>query len=216
MKKIFLTTVGISLLTLPALAVKPQFFVGLNASSTNVSYNSETEQVMGEFLSYVPDFYSTLGAEAGVKFLGSKKDLVTFGGSVAYDYAFDKSAVVDFPYNQVYKDINMGFSALSFMADAYYNMDNSRSKKSAFILGLGYSNITQRLEAKATEYAIDNGVYSINEEQSAGAMAFKIGLSIDLKYGFSIQTTLRYLMPTKKDAYIDGAFLWGVGIRYTF
>ena len=71
MKNIFLTTATISLFSLPALAVDAQFFIGANYSAASLSYNSEAEEVMDELLSFVPDFYQALGAEAGVKFAAS-------------------------------------------------------------------------------------------------------------------------------------------------
>ena len=203
------------MLALPALAVNADFFVGANYSAASVTYNSEAEEVMDELLSFVPDFYQVLGAEVGVKFATGLNDKVSFGGSIAYDYAFDEDAVVRYPYNQAYSDVTIGFSAFSAMADAYINFDMSTKEKGALIFGVGYANVNQRVEMRATELAISNGVYSISEEDDGDAAVFKIGLSADIENGFSINTALRYFMPTG-DSDIEGALLWGAGIRYTF
>ena len=215
MKNIFLTTATISLFSLPVLAVDVQFFIGANYSGANLSYTSEAEEVLDEMLSFVPDFYQVLGAEAGVKFNPATNDKVSFGGSIAYDYAFDEDAVVRYPYNQAYSDVTIGFSAFSAMTDAYFNFDFSDTEKGSLIFGVGYANVNQRVEMTATELAISNGVYSISEEDDGGAAVFKVGLSADIKNGFGIQTTLRYFVPTD-DSDIKGAFLWGAGLRYTF
>ena len=211
MKNIFLTTATISLFSLPALAVDAQFFIGGNYSGALLSYSSEAEEDMHEVVYSIPDFHNVLGVDAGLKFGTNQKGGFSFGGSIAYDYAFDTEAVVMYPYSEYVSEMSMGFSALSVMADAYINMD----EKASLFIGVGYANVNQRFEAKATDVAVKYGFSSISQEEDGGALVFKMGFTVDITNGFGLNTTIRYFVPTG-DSDIKGAFLWGAGLRYTF
>ncbi len=216
MKKIFLTTAGLSLLSLPAMAVKPEFFIGGNFSGTTLSYTEEAEEIMEELVYSVPDYFHTLGVEAGVKVSLADDEEFSIGWTLAYDYAFDQDGVVRYPYNELYSDASIGFSSISATTDLYYNLKMPDKDTGFLMFGIGYASVTERIDLTATSLAISNGLYSVSEDTREDAMVFKIGFGGNLaKTNLSFLTTLRYFMPTDNTD-IDGAFLWNLGIRYTF
>lgn len=191
----------------PAIAddiiVNPYIGAGLNVNFA--SYSSDMEYAMDYFGVDLPTSYFGLGVEGGIK-IGYKKNVWNGGLSIAYDYIFDSSAVIENPYIE---DVGVGFSAWNIGFDNYIRIAKEDDKRTDLIVGIGVGQATERISIEAP------GVLSLDDSSDSTVVVLKFGTNIPLSETVDWSTTIRAFIPSK-DYDVSSVISVQTGIKLNF
>lgn len=214
MKK-FLVFGAASILTInSALATEIKPFIGVNLALNGISWNGKVEKPLKDANMDLPTSFFGLGAEAGVRL---KTDgIYNPGITLAYDYAFDSSADIKWPANEVFYSFDAGFSAISATFDNYIRFSGNAEKRSDVVLGIGLANATERIEMRTTAYAKTLGYMDEKGKDDGTFIVLKAGFNFELSDKIDFYTNGRWFVPTASDGDVDALFNLDAGLRFVF
>ena len=170
---------------------------------------------MDQINTELPGLNLGLGAEAGIKF-GAADKIYNFGVSVAYDYLFDSAADIGYPYDQLVSEISTGFSTISIYFDNYIRFADNAGKRSDLVLGVGYTNGTERIRMTATQLGYEYGLDTTDGDDTGSFIGLKIGYLQQITSNVDFSAMLRMFIPTVSESDIGSIFNISAGIRYNF
>ena len=201
--------------TAPASELPIKVFVGANLAMTMPVWSNDVNDVMDQISTELPGLNLGLGAEAGIKF-GAADKIYNFGVSVAYDYMFDSAADIGYPYDQLVSEISTGFSAISIYFDNYIRFADNAGKRSDLVLGIGYTNGTERMQMTPEQLGYAYGLNTIDVDDTGSFVGLKIGYLQQITSNLDFSAMLRVLIPTGNGGDVDSIFNLSAGIRYNF
>ena len=190
-------------------------FLGANVAMTMPVWSDDVNDIMDQINTELPGLNLGLGAEAGIKF-GAADKIYNFGVSVAYDYMFDSAAEIDYPYDQLIYEISNGFSAISVFFDNYIRFADNAGKRSDLVLGIGYTNGTERMQMTPEQLGYAYGLNTIDVDDTGSFVGLKIGYLQQITSNLDFSAMLRVLIPTGNGGDVDSIFNLSAGIRYNF
>lgn len=201
--------------TAPASELPIKVFVGANIAMTMPVWSNDLNNIMDTINTELPELNLGLGGEAGIKF-GANDKIYNFGLSIAYDYMFDSAADIDYPYDQFVSEISTGFSAISIYFDNYIRFADNAGKRSDLVLGIGYTNGTERIQMTATQLGYAYGLSTTDGDDSGSFVGLKIGYLQQITSNLDFSAMLRIFIPTVSEGDLDSIFNISAGIRYNF
>lgn len=189
-----------------------QGFFGITASITNVAWSEEVKDYVSPAELAETNF--GLGAEAGFKVVDYNK-IYNFGLTFNYDYLFDNTAVIPYPYSSLVSEMSTGFSAAALSFDNYILINSSKGKRKNIVLGLGYARATIRSSMISTYYGNLNGYNTISDSDNGSAIVLKFGLNGELTDKMDWNAGIRLFIP-KNDSSIDLLTMGYLGFRRKF
>ena len=190
-------------------------FLGANVAITMPVWSDDVNDIMDQINTELPELNLGLGAEAGIKF-GAADKIYNFGVSVAYDYMFDSAADIGYPYDQLVSEISTGFSAISIYFDNYIRFADNAGKRSDLVLGVGYTNGTERIRTAATQLGYEYGLDTTDGDDTGSFIGLKIGYLQQITSNVDFSAMLRMFIPTVSESDIGSIFNISAGIRYNF
>ena len=222
MKKIILTSIcAFGLVgtawaeTAPTSELPIKVFAGANVAMTMPMWSNDLNDIMDQINTELPGLNLGLGAEAGIKF-GATDKIYNFGLSIAYDYMFDSAANIGYPYNQLVSEISTGFSAIGIYFDNYIRFADNAGKRSDLVLGIGYTNGTERIQITTTQLGYTYELSTIDSDDSGSLVGLKIGYLQQITSNLDFSAMLRIFIPTVSEGDLDSIFNVSAGIRYNF
>ncbi len=210
MKKIFLTTGLLSVLTAPAMA-EVKWFVGAGLGYAEPVFSDIVEDQIDD------DFWDdesgtmSMSLTGGMRF-GDREKIYNGGVSATLAYMPKLGQLSDGNQNPYYMDAELDFSTLYISYDNYIRISDDAKYRTDFIIsvGLGYGWIEESLKVPGygTETYDDDGMLAV------------------LKFGFGGETVVTGLgwtvtasfigLNADSDADLQGNFSLDFGIKYTF
>ena len=190
-------------------------FLGANVAMTMPVWSDDVNDIMDQINTELPELNLGLGAEAGIKF-GAADKIYNFGVSVAYDYMFDSAADIGYPYDQLVSEISTGFSTISIYFDNYIRFADNAGKRSDLVLGVGYTNGTERIRMAATQLGYEYGLDTTDGDDTGSFIGLKIGYLQQMTSNVDFSAMLRMFIPTASESDIGSIFNISAGIRYNF
>lgn len=214
MKRILVLGIGaVSILTINSVSateIKP--FIGLDVAISGVSWQDKVDQVNKNVGIELPDSFFGLGLDAGVKF--ANKNMYNAGISLAYDYAFDSDAELNYFAQQYVTSMKTGFSAASIVFDNYIRVSSSEKRKD-IVLGLGIARTEERGKVETTILGKNNGIIDETEKFHENVAVFKLGYNQQLENNLDWYINTRWFFPHSKSD-MDAVLNLNTGIRYVF
>ena len=209
MKKIFVTTSLLSILSMPAMA-EVKWFVGGGLGYATPVLSDTLDELIDE--DYLKDDSGTLSFNlmGGMRF-GERDKIYNGGVSATYSYMADLAQVKDGYYSPYYIDGALDFSTLYISYDNYIRLSGDSEYRTDFVasVGLGMGWISE---------SVTSGGYTASLEDD--------GLIFVLKFGFITETTVEGLglyanmnivgLNAEDEADLQGSVGFDFGVKYTF
>lgn len=209
MKKIFLTTSLLSILSMPAMA-EVKWFVGGGLGYATPVLSDTLDDLIDE--DYLKDDSGTLSFNlmGGMRF-GEHDKIYNGGVSANYSYMPDLVRVQDGYYSPYYIDGTLDFSTLYISYDNYIRLSGDSKYRTDFVasVGLGMGWISE---------SVTSGSYTASLEDE--------GLIFVLKFGFVTETKIEGLglyanmnivgLNAEDEADLQGSVGFDFGVKYTF
>lgn len=209
MKKIFLTTSLLSILSMPAMA-EVKWFVGGGLGYATPVLSDTLDELIDE--DYLKDDSGTLSFNlmGGMRF-GERDKIYNGGVSATYSYMADLVQVKDGYYSPYFIDGTLDFSTLYFSYDNYIRLSGDSEYRTDFVasVGLGMGWISE---------SVTSGGYTASLEDE--------GLIFILKFGFVTETKIEGLglyanmnivgLNAEDEADLQGSVGFDFGVKYTF
>lgn len=209
MKKIFLTTGLLSILSAPAMA-EVKWFVGGALGYALPVYSDDVDDLIDDH--YFEDNSGTISFNlmGGMRF-GEYEKIYNGGVSATYSYMPDLGMLKDDYNNPYYMDATLDFSTLYITYDNYIRVSGDSQYRTDFVasLGLGMGWVSEELKS---------GSYYEKYEDD--------GLLLVMKFGFTGETIVEGLgwnaglsiiaLNAEDDADLQGSISFDIGVKYTF
>lgn len=209
MKKIFLTTSLLSILSMPAMA-EVKWFVGGGLGYATPVLSDTLDDLIDE--DYLKDDSGTFSFNlmGGMRF-GEHDKIYNGGVSANYSYMPDLVRVQDGYHSPYYIDGTLDFSTLYISYDNYIRLSGDFENRTDFVasVGLGMGWISE---------SVTSGGYTASLEDE--------GLIFVLKFGFVTETKIEGLglyanmnivgLNAEDEADLQGSVGFDFGVKYTF
>lgn len=215
MKKLFLTTGLLSILTMPAMA-DLKWFVGANIGYAGPTFSDDINDSIDDDTFEDDSGGVVLSVSGGMRF-GAREHIYNGGVTTTLSYMPTLGDIVngsDWYDNSTFEG-TMDLTTLYFSYDNYIRLSGDSEHRSDFVISVGFGHAWVSETAKLTEY------YYTDEESVSddGAMGvLKLGLVSETSInglGWNVMLTLIGLNASDK-ADLQGAYSIDFGLRYTF
>ena len=213
MKKILFPVVCAMCIS-PALAVNVKPFIGANLGITGVAYDEDIYDENSDAGIDMPEAFLGTGIEAGIIFQTPR--IYNAGITVAYDYAFDTEADLDYYAEDAIDYWKQGFSAVSATFDNYLRVSGDAKHRQDIVLGIGLGRANSRFHMRTTPYGRTLGLEDIKDNDDDDTIVvFKIGYNYRVSSHFDWYLNGRWFMPSDDDV-IKALFNASAGVRFVF
>lgn len=209
MKKLFLTTGLLSVLSVPAFA-EVNWFVGGGLGYMSPVFSDIVDDLIDEHVYKDKSGTVAFNLAGGMRF-GEYDKIYNGGVSAHYSYMADLGHLKDDYNNLYYVDATLDFSTVYFSYDNYIRVSGDSKYRTDFIasIGLGMGWIKEN---------IVSGSYHEEYEDDAMLLSFKFGFGGETKIeGLGWNAALNYIVPNADDdADLQASVGFDIGITYTF
>lgn len=209
MKKLFLTTGLLSILSVSAMA-DVKWFVGGGVGYSAPVFSDDVDDLIDEH--FLEDNSGTIAFNltGGMRF-GESEKIYNGGVSAAYSYMPDLGKLEDDYRNPYYMDASLDFSTLYITYDNYIRLSGDFKYRTDFVasIGLGMGWLAEDLKS---------GSYYENYEDEGLVFVMKFGFTGETKYeglGWDVNMNIVSLN-AEDDADLQASVGFNVGVRYTF
>jgi len=209
MKKIFLMTGIMSVLSAPAMA-ETKWFIGANIGYAGPVLSDDIEDAIDEDF-FEDDSGTFIGAFTGGMRFGAFDKFYNGGVSLTWAYMPDLVRVSDGDKSPVYIDGEGDLTTLYITYDNYIKISDNPKSRTDFIasVGLGNAWVKERLTVKG---------YGGEDFSDSGAMAIlKLGFGETIVNGIGWNIMASFIgLNAEDDVDIQGAYSIDFGLKYTF
>lgn len=210
MKKLFLTTGLLSVLSMPALAETKWFVGGSLGYAAPVFSDLIDNQIDDDFWK---DDSGTLAMSltGGMRF-GDYNKIYNGGVSATFSYIPELGKLSDGDANPLYMDAELDFSTLYVSYDNYVRLSGDSKCRTDFIasVGLGFGWLEETLKVP--------GYGSESYDDNAALVVLKLGLGGDFVWdGWGWMATVSFIgLNAEDNADLQGSYSIDFGLKYTF
>lgn len=209
MKKLFLTTGLLTVLSMPAMA-EVKWFVGAGLGYAAPVFSDIVDDLIDEHFYEDNSGAITFNLTGGMRF-GEVEEIYNGGISANYSYMPDLGKLKEDYNNPYYVDASLDFSTFYITYDNYIRLSGDSEYRTDFVasIGLGMGWIAEDLKS---------GSYYETFDDDALAFVMKFGFTGETKFeglGWNANLTIVSLN-TEDDADLQASVGFDVGVKYTF
>lgn len=209
MKKLFLTTGLLSILSVPAMA-EVKWFVGGGLGYETPVFSDLVYDLIDDHFYKDNSGALSFNLTGGMRF-GEYNKIYNGGVSATFSYMLDLGKLKEDYNNPYYMDVTLDFSTFYFTYDNYIRVSGDSKYRTDFVasIGLGMGWMSEDLQS---------GSYYESFEDDGMLFVMKLGFVGETKFdGFSWYADLNSIsLNADDDADLQGSLGFDVGVKYTF
>ncbi|MBQ8686772.1 MAG: hypothetical protein IJ517_03355 [Alphaproteobacteria bacterium] len=209
MKKLFLTTGLLSILSVPAMA-EVKWFVGGGLGYETPVFSDLVDDLIDDHFYKDNSGALSFNLTGGMRF-GEYNKIYNGGFSATFSYMSDLGKLKEDYNNPYYMDVTLDFSTFYFTYDNYIRVSGDSKYRTDFVasIGLGMGWMSEDLQS---------GSYYESFEDDGMLFVMKFGFVGESKFdGFSWYADLNFIsLNADDDADLQGSLGFDVGVKYTF